>query len=150
MNYGLVVALFDIGGPEMMLILVVVLMLFGAKKLPEMMRNLGRSVEEFKRAANNVRNEVMTADLLEENKPTHTPATLPETTTPASEYSEYHPEATSPVSESGEPVAGDVAAAAPVAVEASKAEFTLQVASQPPAGTVSHNESHEEKPAQPA
>jgi sec-independent protein translocase protein TatA len=37
------------GLPEMMIFLVVVLVLFGGAKLPSLMRNLGRSANEFKR-----------------------------------------------------------------------------------------------------
>jgi sec-independent protein translocase protein TatA len=44
------VGLFEsLGVPEILLILAVVLLLFGAKKLPEMARSLGRSSNEFKR-----------------------------------------------------------------------------------------------------
>ncbi len=38
-----------IGAPELILILVIVLLLFGAKKLPEMARSLGKSSREFKK-----------------------------------------------------------------------------------------------------
>jgi sec-independent protein translocase protein TatA len=41
--------MFGIGMPEMMLFLFVVLLLFGGAKLPSLMRNLGRSANEFKR-----------------------------------------------------------------------------------------------------
>lgn len=37
------------GGPEWLIILVVVVLLFGAKKLPEFARSLGRSSSEFKK-----------------------------------------------------------------------------------------------------
>ena len=40
----------DIGGPELIIILCVVLLLFGGKKIPELMRGLGRGVKEFKDA----------------------------------------------------------------------------------------------------
>lgn len=46
-----------IGGPEMMLILVIVLMLFGGQKLPELARGLGKSMKEFKKAATGVEEE---------------------------------------------------------------------------------------------
>ena len=36
------------GGPELIIILVVVLLLFGGRKIPELMRGLGRGVKEFK------------------------------------------------------------------------------------------------------
>ncbi|MFT5241540.1 MAG: sec-independent protein translocase protein TatA [Kiritimatiellia bacterium] len=37
------------GGPEVLIILFVILLLFGGKKLPELARSLGRSLGEFKR-----------------------------------------------------------------------------------------------------
>ena len=36
------------GGPEWIIILVIILLLFGAKKLPELARSLGKSTKEFK------------------------------------------------------------------------------------------------------
>jgi sec-independent protein translocase protein TatA len=52
----------NIGGTEIFLILIVALLLFGAKNLPKMARSLGKSVEEFRRAAREVSREVMQAD----------------------------------------------------------------------------------------
>jgi sec-independent protein translocase protein TatA len=43
-----------IGGPELIIILFIVLLLFGAKKLPELAKGLGRSMKEFKKAATDV------------------------------------------------------------------------------------------------
>lgn len=51
-----------IGGTEVVLILLVALLLFGANNLPKIARNLGKSVEEFRRAAREVSREVMNAD----------------------------------------------------------------------------------------
>lgn len=42
--------MFNIGWPELVLILVVVLLLFGAKRLPEVARQLGKAIQEFKDA----------------------------------------------------------------------------------------------------
>ncbi len=39
----------NIGGPELLIILVVVLLLFGAAKLPQLARSLGASAKEFKK-----------------------------------------------------------------------------------------------------
>jgi sec-independent protein translocase protein TatA len=39
-------------GPELIIILVIVLLLFGGKKLPELMKGLGKGVKEFKDAQN--------------------------------------------------------------------------------------------------
>jgi sec-independent protein translocase protein TatA len=59
----------NIGGTEVFLILVVALLLFGAKNLPKIARGLGKSVEEFRRAAREVSREVMTADQVDEPPP---------------------------------------------------------------------------------
>ena len=53
--------MFDIGGPELMLILFIFLLLFGANKLPELAKGLGKSIREFKKAASSVENEVRRA-----------------------------------------------------------------------------------------
>jgi sec-independent protein translocase protein TatA len=45
-------------GPHIILILLVVLLLFGGKKIPELMRGLGRGIREFKDAKDNVRREM--------------------------------------------------------------------------------------------
>lgn len=42
----------------MILILIVVLLLFGGRKIPELMRGLGRGVREFNDAKNNVKKEI--------------------------------------------------------------------------------------------
>ena len=41
-----------IGAPQVIIILVVVLLLFGGKKIPELMKGLGKGVKEFKGEAN--------------------------------------------------------------------------------------------------
>ncbi len=46
-----------VGGLEMMVILTLVLVMFGGKKLPEFARGLGKSVKEFKKAASGVEEE---------------------------------------------------------------------------------------------
>ena len=43
-----------LGGWEIILILAVVLILFGAKKLPEFAKGLGQGIKEFKKATNDV------------------------------------------------------------------------------------------------
>jgi sec-independent protein translocase protein TatA len=45
-------------GPHIILILLVVLLLFGGKKIPELMRGLGRGIREFKDAKDNVQREI--------------------------------------------------------------------------------------------
>ena len=46
-----------IGPPELMIVLVIVLVLFGAKKLPELARGLGKSVTNFKSGLNEAPDE---------------------------------------------------------------------------------------------
>ncbi|MBQ7061694.1 MAG: twin-arginine translocase TatA/TatE family subunit [Bacteroidales bacterium] len=43
-----------IGGPEIIIILLIVLVLFGGKKIPELMRGLGKGVKEYKNAVNDI------------------------------------------------------------------------------------------------
>jgi sec-independent protein translocase protein TatA len=50
-----------LGGWEIVLILAVVLILFGAKKLPELARGLGQGIKEFKKATNEVTTELQRA-----------------------------------------------------------------------------------------
>ena len=47
----------DIGGSELILILVVILIFFGANKIPELARGLGKGIREFKDASSEIRNE---------------------------------------------------------------------------------------------
>ena len=46
----------SIGMPELIIILVIALIIFGPRKLPELGRSLGRSLNEFKRASNELKN----------------------------------------------------------------------------------------------
>ncbi|MEW6159381.1 MAG: twin-arginine translocase TatA/TatE family subunit [Verrucomicrobiota bacterium] len=50
-----------LNGWEIVLILAVVLVLFGAKKLPELARGLGQGIKEFKKSAREVQEEIETA-----------------------------------------------------------------------------------------
>lgn len=47
-----------IGGPEMFLIFMVLLLLFGAKKLPQLARGIGKSVGEFRKAREEFEDEI--------------------------------------------------------------------------------------------
>ncbi|QMU28054.1 Sec-independent protein translocase subunit TatA/TatB [Adhaeribacter radiodurans] len=48
----------DVGGSELMVILLVVLVFFGAKRIPELARGLGKGIREFKDATNGIKNEI--------------------------------------------------------------------------------------------
>lgn len=65
------------GGPEVLLILFVILLLFGAKKLPELSRSLGKSLGEFKKGKEDLEREIHEAqeDIVEpKTKPEPEPA----------------------------------------------------------------------------
>lgn len=51
----------DVGGGEMMLILLVVLLLFGGDQMPQMAKKLGKTISQFKKAANEVEREIKRA-----------------------------------------------------------------------------------------
>lgn len=62
-----------IGGPELMMIMFIVLLLFGANRLPELARGMGKSMREFKKAASGVEEEVRRAMEEEPSKPASKP-----------------------------------------------------------------------------
>lgn len=55
---NVMLGLFNLGGGEIILILALVLILFGAKKLPELAKGLGTGIKEFKKATREVSDEV--------------------------------------------------------------------------------------------
>lgn len=58
MYTGILAEFLNMGGSEIMLILVVVLLLFGGKKLPELARGLGQGIRDFKDASEGVKREI--------------------------------------------------------------------------------------------
>jgi sec-independent protein translocase protein TatA len=68
-----------LGGTELVLILVVVLVLFGAKKIPELAKGLGTGIKEFKKATREVTDEIQNAaeDKPAQNKPVTTVQSQP-------------------------------------------------------------------------
>ena len=48
---------FALGAPELIVIVVLVLLLFGGKKIPELMKGLGKGIKEFKSASKEESNE---------------------------------------------------------------------------------------------
>ena len=53
-----IASIMNLVGPDMMVILLIVLLLFGAKKLPELARGMGRAVKEFGAARDEVEREL--------------------------------------------------------------------------------------------
>ena len=58
---NVMLAVFGFGGWEVVLILAVVLILFGAKKLPDLAKGLGTGIKEFKKATREVTEEIHNA-----------------------------------------------------------------------------------------
>ena len=80
----------SIGMPEMLIILVIALIIFGPRKLPELGRSLGKSLAEFKRASNELKNTLEEEIRLDEQrtaqetaKAKEAPSTPPESGTSA-------------------------------------------------------------------
>ena len=61
-----ILGLFNIGTGEIIIIAIVILLLFGGKKIPELMRGIGKGVRNFKDGLNDVTNEINKVD---EKKP---------------------------------------------------------------------------------
>lgn len=59
--------MFGIGTTELLVILFVILLVFGAKKLPELAQGLGKGIREFKKASSEIQDE------LDLNKPLSSP-----------------------------------------------------------------------------
>ncbi|HUL73532.1 MAG TPA: Sec-independent protein translocase protein TatB [Vicinamibacterales bacterium] len=69
-----------IGIPELLIIFVVALIVFGPRKLPELGRSLGKSIAEFKRASNDLRNTLEEEIKLDEQKAPPAAPALPAAT----------------------------------------------------------------------
>jgi sec-independent protein translocase protein TatA len=76
----------SIGMPELIIIFVIALIIFGPRKLPELGRSLGKSLAEFKRASNELKSTLEEEIRLDEQRSTleaSKAATAPVTTTAA-------------------------------------------------------------------
>lgn len=77
----------SLGLPELVLIFVVALLLFGPRKLPEIGRTVGKALGEFRRASNDLRRtveeEVAVEDLRQAGRELQDAASIPPATPPA-------------------------------------------------------------------
>lgn len=58
----------NLGTPEIILIAIVVLLLFGGKKIPELMKGLGKGVKSFKDGVKGLDDEIKDATAIEDKK----------------------------------------------------------------------------------
>jgi sec-independent protein translocase protein TatA len=79
-------SIMNLGGPDLLIILLLVLVLFGAKKLPELARGMGQAVKEFQKAKDEFNDELHKAGKPDEPTVRPVQASVPriEGTTPAS------------------------------------------------------------------
>ena len=77
----------SIGMPELIIIFVIALIIFGPRKLPELGKSLGKSIAEFKRASNELRNTLDEEIRLEEQRTTQSAPAAHPAPTPAIEES---------------------------------------------------------------
>ena len=74
----------SIGMPELMIIFVIALIIFGPRKLPELGRSMGRSLSEFKRASNELRSTLDEEIRVEKTEPSQPPPPKSQEQTPES------------------------------------------------------------------
>jgi len=67
----------NINGPEILLIFLIVLLLFGAKRLPELFKSFGKSIREFKKATSEIEDDIRTSMDEEPTKPAAKPTPTP-------------------------------------------------------------------------
>ena len=83
-------SLLNLGGPDLIIILLVVLLLFGAKKLPELARGMGQAVREFSKAKDEFEREVTRPPVQEPPRQLDEPKS-PATDDPHSKQEEHTP-----------------------------------------------------------
>jgi len=76
----------NLGGPDLIIILLIILVLFGAKKLPELARGLGQAIKEFQKAKDEFSDELHKAGQTDTAAKGNLPpsSTVPRTDAPAS------------------------------------------------------------------
>jgi sec-independent protein translocase protein TatA len=77
-------SLLNLGGPDLIWILLLILLLFGAKKLPELARGMGQAIKEFQKAKDEFTDELHKAGQPDATAKTNPPtSTVSRTDTPA-------------------------------------------------------------------
>jgi len=71
----------NLGGPDLLIILLIVFVLFGAKKLPDLARSLGQSMNEFSKARQDLDDQLHNAA----TQPTQSPPCQPDPSLPGAQ-----------------------------------------------------------------
>jgi sec-independent protein translocase protein TatA len=74
---NLLASFMNLAGPDLIVILLIILVLFGAKKLPELARGMGQAVKEFQKAKDEFSDELHKAGTSDAPKPQAPAATVP-------------------------------------------------------------------------
>jgi sec-independent protein translocase protein TatA len=82
--------MFGIGAQELMIIFLIVLLLFGANRIPEIARGLGKGIRDFKKATREIDDEVRLSDD-DRRRLNERPASTPHATPPAPETTSSRP-----------------------------------------------------------
>jgi sec-independent protein translocase protein TatA len=75
-------SIMNLAGPDLIVILLIILVLFGAKKLPELARGMGQAVREFQKAKDEFSDELHKAGKTETPNVQQAQATVPQQPTP--------------------------------------------------------------------
>ena len=125
--------MFGIGPMELVLILVVALLVFGPKRLPELARTLGRGLGEFRQASNELRQSLALDDLQNELRTGMSGRTIARPDRPAQAGDDLAPGQADADPAPGEPAETGAAGAASAAGEADQsAAASEEGASDPP------------------
>jgi sec-independent protein translocase protein TatA len=98
---SLIASLMNLGGPDLIVILLIVLVLFGAKKLPELARGMGQAVKEFQKAKDEFSDEIHKAG---QTDPKAAQATVPLNPLPPASNAHPDPNQTTPPGDQTKPV----------------------------------------------
>jgi sec-independent protein translocase protein TatA len=89
----LIASIMNLAGPDLILILLIILVLFGAKKLPELARGMGQAVKEFQKAKDEFSDELKKSDAATtQPNPQQAQSTVPRIENPPPTASDMRPD----------------------------------------------------------